>query len=149
MWRELILELLPDAELGEPAGEEALAEAERALGQPLPDDLAALLRECDGVAGDTGEDVVWTVGRIAEDNAYFRSAPDFAELYMSFAALMFFGDNGGGDQFAFVRTPERTDVSDVFVWDHETDGRSPVANDLTAYLRRALTDGGGDWYRND
>ncbi|MGW6710656.1 SMI1/KNR4 family protein [Streptomyces sp. NPDC054956] len=145
MWRELILDLSPDMELGEPASEEALAAVERALGQPLPEDLAALLLECDGVVGEDGGDVVWTAERIAEDNASFRSAPDYADLYMPFEPLMFFGDNGGGDQFAFVRIPERTDV---FVWDHETDGRSWAANDLSVYLKRSLGDEAGtDWHR--
>ncbi|MEU1318096.1 hypothetical protein [Streptomyces tibetensis] len=37
--------------------------------------------------------------------------------------------------------------ADVHVWDHETDERSPVALDLTGYVRRALESGGEDWYR--
>lgn len=34
-----------------------------------------------------------------------RGLPAAAQLYMPFDALLFFGDNGGGDQFAFVQTP--------------------------------------------
>ncbi|GAA1069919.1 SMI1/KNR4 family protein [Kitasatospora arboriphila] len=143
MWRELILEAAGDADLGEPAGEEALAAVEAALGQPLPAELAALLRECDGVRGRSGDDVVWSAERIARDNAEFRAAADFAALYMPFEPLMFFGDNGGGDQFAFVRTPPRTEV---FVWDHETDSRSLACHGLAQYLGRALRET-GDWYR--
>lgn len=37
---------------------------------------------------------------------------------MPFDSLLFFGDNGGGDQFALVVAPER---DDIFVWGHETD----------------------------
>ncbi|MEW1912779.1 SMI1/KNR4 family protein [Kitasatospora sp. NPDC085895] len=143
MWRELILEAAGDAELGEPAGEEALAAVEAALGQPLPAESAALLRECDGVRGRSGDDVVRSAERIARDNAEFRAAADFAALYMPFEPLMFFGDNGGGDQFAFVRTPPRTEV---LVWDHETDSRSLVCYGLAHYLGRALRET-GDWYR--
>ncbi|MEV6109751.1 hypothetical protein AB0M28_34335 [Streptomyces sp. NPDC051940] len=62
---------------------------------------------------------------------------------MPFEPLMFFGDNGGGDQFAFVRTPER---DEVFVWDHETDGRYLAEYSLEQYLERALREK-GDWYR--
>lgn len=130
---------MADAELAEPAASSALAEVERVLGQPLPEDLASLLRECDGVRGHYGTDVVWSAERIAEENASFRASADFATLYMPFEPLMFFGDNSGGDQFAFVRIPLR---DDVFVWDHETDGRSMVANGLDDYLRRALEDSG-------
>jgi hypothetical protein len=53
------------------------------------------------------------VQEIIERNTEFRQSADFAELYMSFDQLMFMGDNGGGDQFAYVRVPARPD--DVFV----------------------------------
>jgi hypothetical protein len=144
MWREQILEVMADAEFAEPATNEALAEVERVLGQPLPEDLAFLLRECNGVRGYYGTDVVWSAERVVEENASFRASADFAELYMPFEPLMFFGDNGGGDQFAFVGVPLR---GDVFVWDHETDGRSWAANGLADYLRRAL-ENSGDWWRD-
>lgn len=143
MWREEILRVMGDAELGAPASEEALAAVETALGQSLPTKLVALLRECDGVRGRHGVEIVWSAERIARDNAYFRADEDFAELYMPFGPLMFFGDNGGGDQFAFVRTPER---DEVFVWEHETDSRFLVAHRLKQYLERALR-ADGDWYR--
>ncbi|WP_030264650.1 SMI1/KNR4 family protein [Streptomyces sp. NRRL B-24484] len=143
MWRELILEAADDAELGQPAGEDALAAVESVLGQPLPAELASLLRECDGVRGRNGVDVVWNAERIALDNAEFRAAPDFAALYMPFEPLMFFGDNAGGDQLAFVRTPPRTEV---FVWDHETDSRRLACYRLAQYLGRALRET-GDRYR--
>ncbi|MER5257378.1 SMI1/KNR4 family protein [Streptomyces sp. NPDC002855] len=143
MWRERMLEVMAGVELAEPATSEALAEAERVLGQPLPEDLASLLRECNGVRGHYGTDVVWSAERITEENAAFRASADFTTLYMPFEPLMFFGDNSGGDQFAFIRIPPR---DDVFVWDHETDGRSWAANGLDDYLRRALEDS-GDWWR--
>ncbi|AKL70633.1 MULTISPECIES: SMI1/KNR4 family protein [Streptomyces] len=143
MWREQILQVMAGAELGDPAADEALAAVESALGQPLPPQLAGLLRECDGVRGRYGLDVVWSAERIAKDNADFRTARDFPQLYMPFEPLMFFGDNGGGDQFAFVRTPQR---SEVFVWDHETDSRYLVSYSLDEYIERALR-ATGDWYR--
>ncbi|WP_392900939.1 SMI1/KNR4 family protein [Streptomyces sp. LN699] len=143
MWREQILQAMAGAELDAPAGEEALAAVESTLGQPLPPQLAGLLRECNGVRGRYGLDVVWSAERIAKDNADFRSAQDFTELYMPFEPLMFFGDNGGGDQFAFVRTPQR---DEVFVWEHETDSRYLVSYSLDQYIERALQ-ATGDWYR--
>ncbi|MGW3041107.1 SMI1/KNR4 family protein [Kitasatospora sp. NPDC001159] len=134
---------MAEAEFGAPAGDEALNAVERALGQPLPGELALLLRECDGARGRHGLDVVWSAERIANDNAEFRAARDFAELYMPFEPLMFFGDNGGGDQFAFVRTPKR---DEAFVRDHETDSRFLVCHGLEEYVDRALR-AAGDWYR--
>ncbi|MFF2502635.1 SMI1/KNR4 family protein [Streptomyces sp. NPDC058067] len=143
MWRELASEF-PDVELQDPAAPDSLAAIEEQLGQPLPEALRQLLLETDGIEADYGTEVAWTAEKILEENRSFRSDEEFRSLYMPFDALMFFGDNGGGDQFAFVRTPDR---DDVFVWDHETDSRIWVAPSLERYLRSALGSGGDDWYR--
>lgn len=143
-WRE-VLEEFGTVEPRPAADPGALHRVEEALGQPLPSALRSFLLETDGVEGPYGEDVVWPAERIRDDNLALRSGtPELRSLYMPFETLLFFGDNGGGDQFAFVRTPPR---DDVFVWDHETDGRSRVADDLESYLRAALGSEGGDWYR--
>ncbi|MFD4659868.1 SMI1/KNR4 family protein [Kitasatospora sp. NPDC058444] len=144
MWRQSVREVFPGAGLREPVGTSEIVEAERRLGRALPADLRLLLSESDGVLGHTHVDTVWTLDRIVEQNLRFWSDETFAQLYMSFDALLFFGDNGGGDQFAFVRKPQRPDV---FVWEHESDSRRWVANDLRDYLGRSLRAGGDDWYR--
>jgi hypothetical protein len=54
--------------------------------------------------------------RIADDNIEFRTFPDFAQLYQPFDGLMFFGDNGGADQFAL--RPDEPEAG-VFVWGHD------------------------------
>jgi hypothetical protein len=143
MWIELIAGLLPDAGFAPPADPAALDEVERALAQSLPAELRQLLTETDGVLGGSGQDVVWSAGRILADNQAFRTSEDFAELYAPFDGLLFVGDNGGGDQFAFL-----TDAhgEGVFVWEHETDTRRKVADGLEDYLRRTLTAAGDDWY---
>ncbi|MFB7179794.1 SMI1/KNR4 family protein [Streptomyces sp. NPDC056257] len=138
------MERYDDVELEGPASERDLRDLELRLGQPLPATLRELLLECNGVVDEDGTDVVWSADQIGLKNSEFRTGGDFSSLYMPFDALMFFGDNGGGDQFAFVRTPQR---SDVFVWDHENDSRTWVAADLGTYLHRALSHAGEDWYR--
>ncbi|MET9494406.1 SMI1/KNR4 family protein [Streptomyces sp. NPDC006552] len=128
-----------------PAQERALADAERRLGCELPQELRRLLLECDGIAGHYAADTVWPVDRMVEQNLLFRTDASFAQLYMPFDALLFFGGDAGGDQFAFVQTPRRPDI---FVWEHETDSRRWVARDLADYLSRSLADGeDDDWYR--
>ncbi|WMD03567.1 SMI1/KNR4 family protein [Streptomyces sp. FXY-T5] len=143
MWRE-ILEAFPSAELRGPVDSSALDRIEGVLGQSLPADLRSLLFESDGLSDEYGTDVVWSAERILGDNLSFRGDEQYRSLYMSFDSLIFFGDNGGGDQFAFVRLPER---NEVFVWDHETDSRNLVAPTLESYVRSALESDGEDWYR--
>ncbi|MEU0254188.1 SMI1/KNR4 family protein [Streptomyces sp. NPDC006184] len=145
MWRELASEF-PDADvqLQDPATPDALTAIEEQLGQPLPGPLRELLTETDGIEANYGTEVIWTAEKILEENLSFRGNEQFRTLYMPFDALMFFGDNGGGDQFAFVRTPAR---DEIFVWDHETDSRTWIAPSLEAYLRSTLASNGEDWYR--
>ncbi|MEV5265613.1 SMI1/KNR4 family protein [Streptomyces werraensis] len=143
MWRDLI-ESFPSAESDSPADPSLLDRIESELGQSLPSDLRSFLLESDGLTDEYGTDVVWSAQRILDDNMHFRGDEQFRSLYMPFDSLMFFGDNGGGDQFAFVRVPER---NEVLVWDHETDSRNLVSPALESYLRSALGSDGEDWYR--
>ncbi|MEU9031883.1 SMI1/KNR4 family protein [Streptomyces sp. NPDC048383] len=142
MWRQVVQEVFPKAGFREPAQVPEIVEAEKRLGRALPAQLKQLLLESNGVIGRTHVDTVWTVDQIVEQNLLFWSDESFAQLYMPFDALLFFGDNGGGDQFAFVQKPER---ADVFVWEHESDSRRWVANNLRDYLGRSLRDSGDDW----
>lgn len=131
VWIELIRGLEPDAEFQSPAADEAILACEQTLGHRLGPDLAALLRETNGVHGKYGLGLIWPIEQIAADNDAFRTSPDFAKLYMPFDPLLFFADAGNGDQFAFVLRDQRRDV---FVWDHETDSRTWIAPGLTEYL---------------
>ncbi|GAA3270928.1 SMI1/KNR4 family protein [Streptomyces lavendulae] len=144
MWRETALQAYPGVGFREPAPAPELAEAERRLGREIPPELKQLLLESNGVIGQTSVDTVWAIDQIVEQNRVFWSDPSFAQLYMPFDALLFFGDNGGGDHFAFVQRPQRPDI---FVWEHETDSRRWVAGDLRDYLGRSLREGGDGWHQ--
>ncbi|MCQ8770605.1 SMI1/KNR4 family protein [Streptomyces telluris] len=135
----------PEGETSPAASRSAVDAIEGILRQNVPGDLEGLLLEVNGVMDKFGTDLVWSAERIVDDNSAFRVNPSFAELYASFDSLLFFGDNGGGDQFAFFRNPDR---SEVVVWDHETDERRVVAETLEQYVVRCLESGGEDWYRD-
>jgi SMI1 / KNR4 family (SUKH-1) len=123
------------ADFRQPATPASIRTAEAKLGAPLPIELRDLFRESDGVKGEYGLDLVWTAERIGEDNALFRSDPEFARLYLPFEGLVFFSDAGNGDQFAVsLRGPQ-----DVYVWNHEDDSRMWVASSVLDFLRRWMT----------
>ncbi|NEB10124.1 SMI1/KNR4 family protein [Streptomyces coelicoflavus] len=142
--RREIIEEFPSVELREPATTQALDRIQATLGVTLPTALRSLLLETDGVSDEYGTETIWSAERILGDNIAFRGEGQYRTLYMPFDPLLFFGDNGGGDQFAFVCSPPR---SEVFVWDHETDSRNLVSPSLEEYVRSALGSDGEDWYR--
>jgi hypothetical protein len=133
VWREKLETFDPDIRFHQPARPEQLDELERAFSGGVPTDLAALLRESNGVSDRYGAGLVWSTARIISGNHSFRSSPEFANVYMSFAALLFFADAGNGDQFAFPITAAGP-RDDVFVWDHEDDSRRWYAGSFEQYL---------------
>lgn len=143
MWVEIVSALLPQARFASAAQAQLFADIERELGQSLPADLRDLLLESNGIQGEYSVNVIWPAERILEDNRAFRANPSFAELYEPFDDLIFFGDNGGGDQFAFAADPS---IPGILVWEHEDDTRRVVADDLADYLRRCLPSDGDEWY---
>lgn len=141
MWVEMIRELSARSEFSAPASPTDLDDAGRLLDWEIPGELRSLLLESNGVTGRTGERIVWSIDLIVSENLEFRSFPTFAELYAPFDGLLFFGDNGGGDQFAYPIQEEG-----IFVWEHELDERFRVAGDLEDYVRRVLTAENDGWY---
>ncbi|MCP3934326.1 MAG: SMI1/KNR4 family protein [Actinomycetia bacterium] len=120
------------ATFADPATEEQVEAAERALDGELPRPLLELLYETNGVADEYGLGLIWPLDRIVDDNLMFRTNPLFRDLYMPFDPLLFFADAGNGDQFAFPWTP-RSD--EIYAWDHEDDSRRWVAGSLDQYLQ--------------
>lgn len=136
MWTHLINALPAETHLHPPAPEKAISQARHQLGHRLPDELAALLRESNGVDGEYGLGLIWPIEQIITDNLTFRTDTDYAKLYMPFDSLLFFGDAGNGDLFALVPHTHRRDV---YAWDHENDSRTWVAPGIAEYLDWWLT----------
>ena len=118
------------AHFHDPATEDTLRDVEASLGHPLPHELRELLTETNGIEGEYGLGLLWTAERIASDNQFFRTATDFAVLYMPFGGLVFFADAGNGDQF-FISLSGN---NEVYVGNHENDSRTWVASTVLGYL---------------
>jgi hypothetical protein len=132
VWIELVRGLYNEIEFASGAGEPDLKGVEAGLGLALPLDLKALLAEADGITVEDGLGLVWPTRRISAENLRMRSMRD--GLYMPFDHLVFFGDAGNGDQFAFPVRDGSIRTSDVVVWNHEDDSRMWAAPDLRRYI---------------
>jgi SMI1 / KNR4 family (SUKH-1) len=134
VWRARFQRLDDKCRFSDAASDEEIEAVQKALGIALPDELVALLSETDGVADKHGGWFIWSCKQIRDDNLRFRSHPDFRELYMPFDSLVFFGDAGNGDQFAFPVCGQTIPRRDVFAWNHENDSRTWVAPDLEKFV---------------
>lgn len=142
-WKTYIAALARDARFGPAANQDELDAVGSGLGLALPEELKLLLTECDGVVADYGTEVVWSASELLRRNQEMRVANSFRDLYMPFGSLLFFGDDGGGDLFAFgVQGNGSIGRPDIFRWEHETDGRIWFASSLKDFLGRRLSDGG-------
>ncbi|WP_165246431.1 SMI1/KNR4 family protein [Paludisphaera soli] len=138
-WKSLCSDLEPDCEFRRPATEDQLAAVQVALGIQVPDSLGDFLRETDGLIADYGSRVVWSASDIAARNREMRNDGPFRRLYMSFESLFLFGDDSGGDRYAFViQADGQIHRRKIFRWDHETDSRSWSAGHLEHYLEKRL-----------
>jgi len=138
-WKKAVLELDSRAELAPPFVEGTIAEAEKALRIELPSDLRGFFLEAGGLVADYGSEVIWKLSDVVSRNKEFRNSVEFAELYMPFEHLLFFGDDGGGDQFALaIHADGAIHKPDVYRWEHETDARSWFASGLAQFLGKRL-----------
>ena len=139
MWVELIQQHSEIYELSEPANPQDIIRAEKELRVSFPEDLKNALLESNGILGEYGLGLLWSIDRILKDNLDFRNNKDFKELYMSFDNLLSFADAGNGDQFAYPIHNGQIIRNDIFCWNHENDSRNWVAPSLEKYFEWWLT----------
>jgi SMI1-KNR4 cell-wall len=138
-WKKLVTQTTSDATFIAPAAESAIAAVEQELGVRLPQALREFLLESDGVTAGDGSSVVWPLSDILHRNQECRRTESFRDLYMPFDHLLFIGDDGGGDQFAFaIQADGQIHNPDVFRWEHETDARSWYASHLDSFFTHRL-----------
>ena len=138
MWRRLIEGMENGCMFHPPASELVIAEAENSLRASLPAVLRELLMETNGVCAGYDSGLIWSVEQIRDTNSAFRDNKYFKELYMPFDNLLFFADEGNGNQYAFVVTNNKITRPDIFCWEHETDSRVWIAPSFEKYIEARL-----------
>ena len=135
-----VTELASDAVFGSPASEAQIAGLESRMSVRIPDGLRTFLKEADGVTDDYGSYAIWPIEKIEAGNRKFRTFEGFRDLYMPFTSLLFFGIDGGGDQFAYpIQADGTIHKHDIFRWEHETDARTWFAGNLENYILKRLS----------
>lgn len=120
--------------LADPVDALVLARAEHQLGLTLPGDLRSLLAETDGIADASDVELVWAAERIAEENLGLRRDDATPAVPRGGGDLLFFGDTGSTDLFAYRITGGLVTEPDVYLWKYLAGSARWVASDLQALL---------------
>jgi hypothetical protein len=72
--------------LFEPVSPARIAAAQDVFAVCVPDELAGLLAQTDGIHDVYRSSLIWSLQEIIERNREFRTFPGFSELYMPFTA---------------------------------------------------------------
>ena len=135
MWKTFTDSLNEDFEYFSRVQEHQITRAEKTLSVIFPTELSNFLCETNGLYhAKSYTCMVWSIENIEQTNLDFRQNTDFAKLYMPFDPLLFFGDAGNGDQFAFRVLSNQVTMSDIYVWDHENDSRTWIAPSLKMFI---------------
>jgi SMI1-KNR4 cell-wall len=116
-----------------------IEEAEIFFGHELPKDLKELYSQTNGIKEVGWGELVFSVENLISFNKNYRTNPDFSDIFMPFDNLLFFGNIGNGDYFAYPITKDKTCRDEIFVWNHETDERIYVITGLEKLLKGWIT----------
>ena len=144
-WTTLIQKISDEWKVAEPKSSiETINNIEKKLNLKLPEELLKLYSETDGIKDKYGYDVVFPIEKIIPKNLEMRTFEGFKELYMPFDNLLFIGEYGNGDLFAYpIMMNGKIVNKEIFVWDHETDGRKFLAasiRDLVLRMKAEILD---------
>jgi hypothetical protein len=132
-----------DAEFQSPASSSEIAAAEQQLGVSFPAELRQLYLKSNGFLCDHGAHYLLSLEDLVKTNREMWDGSRWGGWYMPFSCLLFFGEEGNGDLFAFRILDGKVDQF-VFEWDHECDDRVSRAFCLGTFYKRLLGDGFDD-----
>lgn len=133
MFKELITECAKDnrwTRLQKPATITEIQEAENTVGYRFPDDLKQLLLELNGDSY-----LLLSTDRIKEICQLNREL--LKEIYEDIDCHIFFAENGCGDYYCYnIAENGETDISAIYIWEHETNETALVAKDIQELIRK-------------
>ncbi|AND43033.1 MULTISPECIES: SMI1/KNR4 family protein [Cytobacillus] len=140
MWKEFITSISMEHQFKNPATKFEIAQIKKGLNVELPDELAALFNETNGVFDNWNCPLVWSTSQIIKDNLFYRNFEGYRDIYMPFDDLFFFSDAGNGDLFCYAILKSGTiEKNDIYVWNHEDDSRTWVAASLKHFIEGWIT----------
>jgi SMI1-KNR4 cell-wall len=134
-WKELASKCIDTPRFRKPVTAETVSKAESVLGRSLPKELISIYHETDGIFDATGANIVSSLSDMVDDNLDLWGK-GYEDVYMSLTSLFAFGGPGNGDRFFIPITPNGNYRRGVYLWNHENDSRTWLANGIKDFLIR-------------
>ncbi|MCP9762885.1 SMI1/KNR4 family protein [Lacihabitans soyangensis] len=125
---------------------ETILKFHRTFSFDLPNELKDLLNQTNGIGELLKINnkpspihigfLIYQLEEIIEVNLNMRNNLDFQDLYMPFDCLFFISNAGNGDLFGYRVLNNKIKWNEIYCWNHETDERVMVANNLYDFLNR-------------
>ncbi|RYI27611.1 SMI1/KNR4 family protein [Bacillus infantis] len=135
MWRDYLTSISRECEFKAPATEAETALIKKELKVELPDKLAELYKETNGVYGNYGISFVWSIEQMIKENLFFWTLHERSDFMKPLDTFLFFSDAGNGDLFGYLIADGRVQTEHIYVWNHEDDSRWRVASSLEEFIR--------------
>mgnify|MGYP003301926254 FL=1 len=139
MYRDLIGKLIEGhswAKLQEPCSENEIIKAEEYVGFTFPEELKTLLLETNGDHWFllSADDIINHVKTNREIFPEYLEPDEFEEKVNRF---VYFATNGCGDYYCYrVLENGETDISAIYIWEHELFEIREVAKDISELITR-------------
>lgn len=139
MYRDLIGELIKGhswAKLQDPCSEDEIIKAEKYVGFIFPEELKTLLRETNGDHWFllSADDIIKHVKTNREIFPEYLEPDEFEEKVNRF---VYFATNGCGDYYCYrVLENGETDISAIYIWEHELFEIREVAKDISELITK-------------
>jgi hypothetical protein len=135
MWIDYLSGIYKECEFKAPASEAEIASIKEDLNVGLPAKLAGLYNETNGVYGSYGTSFIWSTEQMVRENLFFRTLHEYRDLIKPLDTFLFFSDAGNGDLFGYAIEDGMIQSEEIFVWNHEDDGRSVIASSLEEFIK--------------
>lgn len=140
MWKEFVNSISKEHHFKDPASRFEITQIQKELNVELPEELAALFNETNGVFDNWNCPLIWSTHQIIKDNLFYRNFEGYRDIYMPFDNLFFFSDAGNGDLFCYaILKNGNIEKNDIYVWGHENDSRTWVAASLKHFIEGWIT----------
>ncbi|CEG26315.1 SMI1/KNR4 family protein [Bacillus sp. B-jedd] len=135
MWKAYLSSISQECQFKAPATETEILSVEKELQIDLPEKLAELYNETNGVYGNYGISLVWSTEQMIKENKFFWSLHENMGFIKPLDNFLFFSDAGNGDLFGYLIGNETIQNESIYVWNHENDSRRVIASSLEDFLK--------------